>query len=87
MRQWFKVAAIAVIAVTLVACGKPTKRDILAKAESVGTKAELEQAIGKPDSVSKLGPLESWTYTASNGEVVFLIAGNTVTLQMTGKAE
>ena len=45
---------------------------------------ELEQALGKPSDISKLGPVEQWTYKASNGTVVFLIVADKVTLQATG---
>jgi hypothetical protein len=30
------------------------------------------------------GPVERWTYKASNGDVVFVIVGDTVTLQAAG---
>jgi hypothetical protein len=31
--------------------------------------------------------VETWTYRASNGDVVFLIVGDTVTLQAAGGSE
>ncbi len=81
-------AALAGLAVAFsVACGSPTKEDILAKTRNVSTRADLEKAVGKPDDISKLGPLEKWTYQASNGEVVFVIIGDTITLQATGTPE
>lgn len=46
----------------------------------------LERALGKPTDLSKIGPLETWTYRASNGTVVFVVVGDTVTLQATGTA-
>ena len=54
------------------------------KARSVSTRAELERALGKPSDIAKLGPVEQWTYKASNGTVAFLIVGDTVTLQAAG---
>ena len=78
--------AVAVVALTLLAmvsCSR-TKEDVLKKAETVKTKAELESRLGRPDDIAKLGPMERWTYKASNGEVVFVIMGDTVTLQATG---
>ena len=78
--------AVAVVALTLLAmvsCSR-TKEDVLKKAETVKTKAELESRLGRPDDIAKLGPMERWTYKASNGEVVFVIVGDTVTLQATG---
>jgi len=71
--------------VLLTACGGRTKEDILQKARDVSTRADLEKALGKPTDIAKLGPMERWTYRASNGEVVFLIIGDTVTLQTTGR--
>ncbi len=77
---------LAGVLLALTACGEPTKQDILERAENASTKAELEAAVGKPDDVSKFGPIEKWTYKASNGEVVFLIAGDSVALEATGGA-
>lgn len=69
------------LAVGLVAgCGR-TKEDLVEKARTVSTRAELERALGKPSDISKLGPVEQWTYKASNGTVMFLIVGDQVTLQ------
>lgn len=64
-----------------------TKHDLLKKTELVTTKAELEQILGAPDDRNKLGPIESWTYQASDGKVTFLIAGNTVQLQATSESD
>ncbi len=70
----------------VISCGGRTKEDILGKARNVSTRAELEKALGKPNDISKLGPLEQWTYKASNGEVRFIIVGETVTLGATGSS-
>lgn len=67
----------------LVGCSR-SKEDLIQKSRGVGTRAELEHALGKPSDISKLGPVEQWTYEASNGTVVFLIVGDKVTLQATG---
>ncbi|HYB71596.1 MAG TPA: hypothetical protein VEH80_13035 [Candidatus Bathyarchaeia archaeon] len=64
----------------VVGCGR-SKEDIIQKSRDVSTRAELERVLGKPNEINKLGPVEQWTYTASNGSVVFLIVGDTVTLQ------
>jgi hypothetical protein len=77
---WILVAGL------LVGCSR-TKEDLVQKARGASTRAELEQALGKPSDISKLGPVEHWTYKASNGTVVFLIVGDKVTLQATGSAE
>ena len=80
----------AVIALALLfgaACGSPTKEDLLEKPSSVSTRAELEKVLGKPSDIGKLGPVEKWTYKASNGEVVFVLVGDKVTLQATGAPE
>jgi hypothetical protein len=83
MRRWLFVAASVLV---LAACGEPTKEDILKKAEGVATKAELEQRLGRPSDIAKVGPIETWTYKAKNGEVVFLITGERVALQTAGGA-
>ncbi len=66
------------------ACGPPTKEELVDKARGVETRAQLEKALGKPDDISKLGPLETWTYRAKNGQVAFVIIGDKVTLQAAG---
>jgi len=67
-----------------VACGGGnTKHDLLSRAENVETRAQLEKALGPPDDRSKLGPVETWTYHASDGDVVFLITGDKVRIKST----
>jgi hypothetical protein len=53
----------------------------------VTTKAELEAQLGAPDDRTKLGPIETWTYQASDGKVTYLIAGDTVQLQATSDSD
>jgi len=79
------VCAVAVLG--LVACGRGTKEDIVSKARDVSKRAELERLLCRPDDISKLGPVETWRYKASNGEVIFLIVGDDVTLQAAGGHE
>jgi hypothetical protein len=74
---------VGVIAASLLTGCSRSKEDLVQKARGVSTRAELEQALGKPSQISKLGPVEHWTYKASNGSVVFLILGDKVTLQAT----
>lgn len=74
---WALVAGLA------VGCSR-SKEDLIEKSRSVSTRADLERALGKPTDISKLGPVEQWTYRASNGTVVFLIVGDKVTLQAAG---
>ncbi len=76
------LAGVCLVAL-LAGCGR-SKEDLIAKSRGVSTRAELEQALGKPSDISKLGPVEQWTYKASNGTVVFLIVADKVTLQATG---
>jgi hypothetical protein len=71
----------------LTSCGGSTKEDILAKAKNAATKADLEKALGRPDDIGKFGPMEKWTYKASNGQVVFMIVGDRITLETTGGPE
>ena len=85
MRKIILVSLISgLVALSLSSCGSSTKEDILAKARNVATRSELEKALGKPDDIGKLGPVEKWTYKASNGEVIFVIVGVKVTLEVTG---
>jgi len=74
------ILAALLAGLALGACEDST-HDLLSKAEAVSTKAELEKALGPPDIVAKVGPLETWTYKASNGEVSFFITGDAVTLK------
>jgi hypothetical protein len=83
-RQLLTALFAAFFLLGLAACGNPSKEDIIGKTRDIKTRAELEAKLGKPDDIGKLGPLEQWTYKASNGEVVFLITGDTVALQTTG---
>jgi hypothetical protein len=71
------------VAGLVVGCSR-SKEDLVEKSRNVSTRAELERALGKPSDISKLGPVEQWTYKASNGTVVFLIVGDKVTLQAAG---
>jgi hypothetical protein len=73
---WLATAALAI-----VACGPQSKHEMLSKTEHVRTKAELEKALGAPDDRDKVGPIETWTYRARDGEVTFLITGDTVRLK------
>ncbi len=70
-------------AMAFAGCGPPTKHEIVKKAEGIETKQELEAALGAPDDVDKLGPIEKWTYSASDGAVEYLITGDTVALEST----
>jgi hypothetical protein len=83
MRRFAGLLMIA-LALLVTACGPSSKEDMVAKAREVKTRAELERALGKPDDVSKLGPLEKWTYKARNGQVVFVLVGDVVTLEAAG---
>jgi len=85
--RFVKAVAALALALLAVACGPKTKHDILSRAEKVETKSDLERTLGAPDEQDKLGPLEVWTYDASDGSVTFLITGEKVTLQATGELE
>jgi len=71
----------------LAGCGPSSKEDIAAKARDAKTRAALEQALGKPDDIGKLGPVEKWTYKAKNGKVTFILMGDAVTLEKTDDAD
>ena len=56
-------------------------QDITTKAEKAKTRAQLEDALGKPDKFEKvtLGlAFESWTYKATDGDVNFTIVNDKV---------
>jgi hypothetical protein len=74
---------LLVAALAFVGCGPPPKHDIVKKAEGVETKQELEAALGAPDDIEKLGPIERWTYSASDGAVEYVITGDSVALEST----
>ena len=83
-----RLAPIAFVLLLLTGCGAtPTKEDLLAKAEKIHRRAELEKALGKPHDITKLGPVETWIYKASNGQVVFVVIGDKVTLQAAGSLQ
>lgn len=84
MRRRLAASLIGLLFLGLAACGKPTKEDLLDKAKGVETVAELRDALGGPDDIAKAGPVERWTYEASNGSVVFLVVGDSVTFTMAG---
>lgn len=83
MKTWLMAPLFAAV-LALAACGEPTKKDILDKAENIETKADLEEALGAPDDISKVGPLERWTYQAEDGRVTFIITGERVSLKAAG---
>jgi len=74
---------LAFAAVAVLACGPPSQHEILKQTEGVETTQELEAAIGAPDEVDKLGPMEKWTYRASDGDVEFVITGDKVKFKST----
>ena len=86
MRGRFALAfgsLLLIAAMALVGCGPPTKHEIVKKAEGIETKQELEAALGAPDDIDKLGPIERWTYDASDGAVEYVITGDAVALEAT----
>ena len=80
----FKAACAALLLLIVTACGEPLKGDLIEKARGIETRSALQQALGKPNEISKLGPVEQWIDKAKDGEVTFVIAGDTVALQVTG---
>ena len=85
-RIWNVVTSVA-LAFALVSCGPSSKTDIVAKARDVTTRAELEKALGKPDDIDKLSPVEKWTYKVKDGRVVFILVGDAVAIEKTGEPE
>ncbi|HUO65089.1 MAG TPA: hypothetical protein VMT97_15345 [Terriglobales bacterium] len=88
MKRHIRDIAICLLtSLVLAGCGPSSKEDLITKAKDVKTRAQLEAALGKPDDVSKLGPIEKWTYKAKNGQVVFVLMGETVTIEAAGPSE
>ena len=83
IRAWTGLLVCMLLAAVLLAGCSRSKEDLIQKSRGVGTRAELERALGTPSDISKLGPVEQWTYKGSNGDVVFLIVGDKVTMQAT----
>lgn len=85
MMVWPKRVGTAVLAgfltFSLAACGEPSKAKIVEDARGVETRTALLDALGEPDGISKLGPVEKWTYKASDGRVVFMITGDKVIVE------
>ena len=46
-----------VLATALVGGCSRSKEDLVEKSRSASTRAELEQALGKPSDITKLGPV------------------------------
>lgn len=85
MRRRIVVLGGFTLLTTLAGCdSSPTKAEILKKASGLKTKEELEKVLGAPAKLDKLGPLERWTYNASDGIVVFTIVAGRVALDETG---
>jgi len=82
-----RLGCCVLVILALLGCGAPNKEDIIAKAREAKTRSALEKALGKPDDVSKLGPVEKWTYKAKNGQVTFVLVGDTVTIEAAGGSE
>lgn len=78
------IVSCMALALVLASREPPTKEDLLAKAKDAKTRTQREKALGKADDVSKLGPVEKWTYKAKNGQVVFVLVGETVTIEVAG---
>lgn len=73
-----------VLPLFLLGCGDSSKAELIEKAKGADTKSQLEAALGQPDDLAKVGPLEKWTYNASDGEVTFIITGESVALELAG---
>lgn len=83
MRGVMTAALLWMATLGLVTGCSRSKEDLIEKSRGITARLDLERALGKPSEVNKLGPVEQWTYKASNGAVVFLIVADTVTLQAT----
>jgi len=55
-RAWAGLLVCVLAAGLLVGCSR-SKEDLIQKSRGVGTRVELERALGKPSDISKLGPV------------------------------
>ena len=83
----YLVSVLLVTAFLFAGCEQPTKKDILDKAREVHTRGELEEVLGQPDKFEKLAMFEQWTYEASDGAVMFHVAGDKVVFRDTLRSE
>jgi hypothetical protein len=65
-------------------------QDVMTKTKDIKKKDELQKVMGKPDKyeaaeVPMIGSAETWTYTCSDGNVVFTIANDKVFMRVAGK--
>lgn len=84
MARLARFLPVLLLPLLLAACGPDSSEQVLKKAEKAGNKAELEKAIGRPSEISKLGPIEQWTYKTKDGQVTFTITGDKVALTTGG---
>lgn len=78
-------ALIAVLLPSLLlGCGDPSTSELIEKARGASTREQLQEALGEPNDLVKIGPLEKWTYRASDGEVSYIITGDAVALELAG---
>ncbi|MCY3019008.1 MAG: hypothetical protein NTW87_08270 [Planctomycetota bacterium] len=84
-------AGVLAVAFVLGGCGRVSTQELLAKVENVKTKEGLQKTLGKPDRFKSLdtplGAVETWTYKASDGEVVFQIVGGRIMVKQAGDAK
>lgn len=84
MRRLAPALAIA-LTLMLSACFEDTKAEIAKKAESASTVEALRAALGEPDELNKMGPIEEWIYDAADGVVRFPIMAGKVGPMVTGE--
>ena len=84
MRRLGTLIVLMLLSGLLLGCGDPSKSQLLDKAKGAATRDQLRSALGEPDDLAKIGPLEKWTYSASDGEVIYIITGDSVTLELAG---
>jgi hypothetical protein len=83
-RRIVVLGGLSILAAVAGCDSSPTKAEILKKTAGLKTKEELEKVLGAPAQLDKIGPLERWTYNASDGTVVFTIVAGRVALDETG---
>ena len=68
-------STLLVSSVTLSGCFDPSQDEILSKIQGAKSRTDIATALGKPNEVSSSGAMETWRYSASDGDVCFSAVG------------
>lgn len=79
MNRYFKsLALLPAGLLILAACDQRSQDDILSQVDGMTSAQEVEATLGPADQVSNIGTTQIWQYEASNDDVCFAVAGDTI---------